>query len=538
MLKQTQKKRDYKRDLDRAFRSSVMEMVFWAVLSLVFAALSLYLGLRGQLLPRLAGYRQAGLLFSGVLFVLVLARLLLAVTEHLALKDVAREAVYAVMLTPQQQDRIFRSLSHQRVVEHFGYFLMGSLPVSVLMTIIYLRTKDTSPLLAMAIVNLVLFLSVLVCYLLDAAQIASNDAFCTVSDDGIVTAEEIMPFTAEDGDVKALVEFDDCYSVWFEKTAYLGLRRLVEFPLPKGGAISNAIEGEEKEVLLRTFGLQRSLVVEGPYREMPFRQLPFEQVKEEEEETPKKNLSGILQKVAIVLALLAVVAVGYALVSRTETPTVNPTPSTPPIDETSVPNEPPFKDVLPKSELAQDEEGIWYATVGGTKVILVNKTHPLPREYGGVNEEASEALRAMIEAAAAEDVRIQFVSGYRSYSLQESLLARKLAEVGEIGRQLVAPPGCSEHQTGLAFDVNETGNDGTLLSKRFEGTAAFRWLQEHCAEYGFILRYTSGDEEITGYSYEPWHYRYVGVDVAKDIQASGLTLEEYLNAVDNVEESD
>jgi D-alanyl-D-alanine carboxypeptidase len=83
-------------------------------------------------------------------------------------------------------------------------------------------------------------------------------------------------------------------------------------------------------------------------------------------------------------------------------------------------------------------------------------------------------------------------------------------------------PGASEHQTGLAFDVTAYRNGGG-----FEDTEQFRWLKAHCSDFGFILRYPEGKEEITGIPYEPWHYRYVGVEVAREIHENGWTLEEY-----------
>lgn len=93
-----------------------------------------------------------------------------------------------------------------------------------------------------------------------------------------------------------------------------------------------------------------------------------------------------------------------------------------------------------------------------------------------------------------------------------------------------AVPGHSEHQTGLAIDVS--GSDGKCAaSDCFAGTPEADWIAQHAPEYGFIIRYPEGKEAITGYKYEPWHIRYVGVDIAKDIAAQNLTLEEYFNAV-------
>ncbi len=91
---------------------------------------------------------------------------------------------------------------------------------------------------------------------------------------------------------------------------------------------------------------------------------------------------------------------------------------------------------------------------------------------------------------------------------------------------MVKRPGYSEHNTGLAVDLGGSGN--FKLEQDFENTAAFAWLIENCADYGFILRFPKGKEAITGVIYEPWHYRYVGKEAAKEIMSSNLCLEEYL----------
>ena len=91
---------------------------------------------------------------------------------------------------------------------------------------------------------------------------------------------------------------------------------------------------------------------------------------------------------------------------------------------------------------------------------------------------------------------------------------------------VVARPGCSEHNTGLAVDVECA--DFADLDEGFRDTFAYEWLMEHCAEYGFILRFPQDKEDITGVIYEPWHYRYVGVEAATEIMSRGLCLEEYL----------
>lgn len=126
-------------------------------------------------------------------------------------------------------------------------------------------------------------------------------------------------------------------------------------------------------------------------------------------------------------------------------------------------------------------------------------------------------------AAAAQDGITLFVnSSYRSYQDQESLYNSYAAERGtEAADEVSSRPGHSEHQTGLTFDVNTTEDS-------FAGTPEANWLAEHCAEYGFIIRYPEGKEDKTGYVYEPWHIRYLGKEKAEAVTKSGLCLEEYL----------
>ena len=155
-------------------------------------------------------------------------------------------------------------------------------------------------------------------------------------------------------------------------------------------------------------------------------------------------------------------------------------------------------------------------------ILLVNKQYGLPADFGGVNEEASHALSLLQKAASESGWSLPLVSGYRSYSYQQELYSGYVARHGkEAADRFSAQAGHSEHQTGLAFDV---GRIDYNLGSTPEGI----WLQNHCADFGFIIRYPSGKEDITGYRYEPWHIRYVGTEHAKAIMSQGLTLEEYL----------
>ena len=158
-------------------------------------------------------------------------------------------------------------------------------------------------------------------------------------------------------------------------------------------------------------------------------------------------------------------------------------------------------------------------------ILLVNKTHPLPVNYGnGLDNTALNAFYALQAGAKEAGYNIPIISGFRSYSLQKDLYNRYVARDGQaLADTYSARPGHSEHQTGLALDVG-------ALDNNYGNTNAGKWLNANCAQYGFILRYPKGKEHITGYQYEPWHIRYVGKDVAVAIMGSGLTLEEYLGA--------
>ena len=153
----------------------------------------------------------------------------------------------------------------------------------------------------------------------------------------------------------------------------------------------------------------------------------------------------------------------------------------------------------------------------------MNKTYALPSDYNpGVDPDAQAAFDKMQAAAAAEGLNIYISSGFRSYDYQSGLYDRYVQRSGKAeADRYSARPGHSEHQTGLAFDLNS-------IDMTFADTDECAWVNEHCAEYGFIIRYPKGSESITGYMYEPWHLRYLGTENAKKVYDSGLTLEEYL----------
>ena len=158
-------------------------------------------------------------------------------------------------------------------------------------------------------------------------------------------------------------------------------------------------------------------------------------------------------------------------------------------------------------------------------VLIANKTYALPKSYapGGLTGETSKAFNTMKSAAAQEGISIWVASGFRSYDLQNRLWTNRKNKNGiAFADAGTARPGHSEHQTGLAMDIN-------MVDDAFENTAAGQWLFKNAYKYGFILRYPRGKTGETGYKYESWHYRYVGVDLATKLYNGGnwITLENY-----------
>jgi zinc D-Ala-D-Ala carboxypeptidase len=153
--------------------------------------------------------------------------------------------------------------------------------------------------------------------------------------------------------------------------------------------------------------------------------------------------------------------------------------------------------------------------------------------FGGLElrQVAIDALRPMVEAAADDDVDLRIRSAYRSYGEQERTFAYWVSVLGETqARRESAEPGHSEHQLGVTADFASPENGWELLES-FANTSAGEWLAEHAYEYGFALSYPRDGEEVTGYIFEPWHYRYIGIPAAVAWHESGLTLIEYLESL-------
>ncbi len=181
----------------------------------------------------------------------------------------------------------------------------------------------------------------------------------------------------------------------------------------------------------------------------------------------------------------------------------------------------------------------------GNLLVLVNKEYTVGRDYyptdmvdidGSlstnqnlkVKREAYDAYLEMLADAKAEGLNFCICSAYRGFSVQESLYYNSLASNGkEYTDKMFAYPGRSEHHTGYAIDITSASMNWGL-SQNYADYPDGAWIAEHCDEYGFIIRYPKGKEDITGYMYEPWHIRYVGLDVAKEITEAGITFEEYM----------
>ncbi|WP_404324481.1 D-alanyl-D-alanine carboxypeptidase family protein [Cytobacillus firmus] len=158
----------------------------------------------------------------------------------------------------------------------------------------------------------------------------------------------------------------------------------------------------------------------------------------------------------------------------------------------------------------------------------------LDLEKSYMRQDAAKALENLFAGALNEEVELFAVSGYRSYARQSQVFEAEVNRVGkEKAVQAVAIPGNSEHQTGLSMDISSRSAN-LELSEKFGETNEGKWLAENAHRYGFILRYPEGKETITGYQYEPWHFRYVGYEAAKVIYEKKWTLEEYFNIVKKI----
>lgn len=184
-----------------------------------------------------------------------------------------------------------------------------------------------------------------------------------------------------------------------------------------------------------------------------------------------------------------------------------------------------------------------------TKLLLVNDKNPLPADYDyegnlttipdkyingslkQIDKDVWPYMQAMIEAAWADGVKLYVWSPYRSYDTQNMLFRKQVDrqiakgvpadKAEDEAATVVARPGTSEHNTGLAADFN-------MADDKFETTEMYRWMQQHAADYGFVMRYSGEKQSITGVIHESWHYRFVGINAAKEMNRLNMCLEEYV----------
>ncbi|WP_081890266.1 M15 family metallopeptidase [Paenibacillus tyrfis] len=200
------------------------------------------------------------------------------------------------------------------------------------------------------------------------------------------------------------------------------------------------------------------------------------------------------------------------------------------------------------TQMKSDAAGVQTVKDPDSTTVLVNKHFALPADYKPkdmvfpdvpflfkekiekreMRQEAAHALEALFAAAKQDGIRLAGVSAYRSFTTQKVLFAHYAEQSGKANAiTYSAAPGTSEHETGLAIDLS--GSDGKCAAQDcFADTKEAAWLAANAPAYGYIIRYPKGKESITGYQYEPWHIRYVGTKVSKEIASKGLTLEEYL----------
>lgn len=251
----------------------------------------------------------------------------------------------------------------------------------------------------------------------------------------------------------------------------------------------------------------------------------------------------------LILVLLAVILV-LVIAFRTDSGDSSPDPqdtasasSDPNTSETSEPSATiPVETTQPSepvSDPVNESEIPWYLT-------LVNASHPLPEDFTvkttalpsglGYDSRAYAALIEMLDACRADGLEPLVCSAYRTVARQTELFENKINkyladglsydEAYASASTVVAIPGTSEHNLGLAVDICALSYQ--LLNKEQENTPEQKWLMAHCHEYGFILRYPNNKTDITGIIYEPWHYRYVGKEAAAEIMSSGICFEEYM----------
>lgn len=243
------------------------------------------------------------------------------------------------------------------------------------------------------------------------------------------------------------------------------------------------------------------------------------------------TLGAVLLAVFVFLVLLIGGGkLGLTRRSPAVAPTAAPTP-VPTVEPTQEPT--PTPEPTPEPTPTPDWPDI---DVTSWEYLLANSTHEIgeytPETEFIENEQkfdvrAADALREFLKAAREQGLTAYLSSAYRDFATQQYLYNKKVSEYGEdVAKTIVAPPGTSEHQIGLAADI--TDKYYQYKDESLEDTELFQWMSANCARYGFIVRYPKDKTDITGTMYEPWHFRYVGVEAATYIMEKGLCLEEFL----------
>lgn len=257
----------------------------------------------------------------------------------------------------------------------------------------------------------------------------------------------------------------------------------------------------------------------------------------------RKDILGYVRAIRMLTALCLVLAITCVVLSVLLAKKPKENPVNPSIDSGS--------NVTTSSAPAKDKEAAALAKdLENWNLVLVNSKSPLPeghkieteaiasayaRDKGmSFDKRAVDALNQMCAAAAKDEITLLAISSYRPHERQQVLFDRELNEVKAENPGIseeeakkkaateVAFPGTSEHELGLAVDLNS-------VEQTFEHTKQFTWLSQYANDYGFVLRYPKDKEAITGIIYEPWHYRYVGVEHAKKMTALDMCLEEYID---------
>ncbi|MBO4396363.1 MAG: M15 family metallopeptidase [Eubacterium sp.] len=218
------------------------------------------------------------------------------------------------------------------------------------------------------------------------------------------------------------------------------------------------------------------------------------------------------------------------------------------------------EDLLPHdiSTILDPSKSVPLDTIPESLTVLVNRAFLLPEDYvplsltmpkipfdttvisekNNLRSEAATQIEKLFKDAKKKKIKLTGVSGYRSYARQKAVFEQSAIDHGrEHADKYCALPGSSEHQTGLAIDVSSP-EIGNVLEVGFADTKAGKWIEDNSYKYGFVVRYPKGKQKITGYNYEPWHLRYVGLDTAAYLYENKLTLEEFYNVSMNKENKD